>query len=96
MKPIHGRVFIGLCILGSLLYFSMQYTSLEEIFDQPSDNSQELLVNELQLLYTKNEEQAERLKKYEADAEYIKSLGASEDTTQRIIKASNTLGVDPK
>lgn len=88
-----------LMVLGVMLVLSLGvnialYQAYNEVVTSPSEIAElNISLEETTKLY---EETLGKLQKYEADKEYIMSLGASEDEAMKIIKASSAYGVSPK
>lgn len=87
---------IALLALGIFVVFDFFaslsiYSENQEL--TAASNSQAARINEL---YNELELRTLQLQKYEADEEYIKSLGATPDQAKKIIKASEALNVSPK
>lgn len=88
------RILVGVLIAFIVIDF---FASLS--FYNDYQKSQELtnaMAKDIDGLYDENIRLSKELDKYNVDAEYLQSIGATEDQATKIIKASKVHNVDPK
>lgn len=93
-KETNWLMVLGVMLVLSLGLNMALYQAYNEVVSKPSEIAElNVSLEETTKLY---EETLGKLRKYEADKEYIMSLGASEDEAVKIIKASSAYGVSAK